>query len=305
MKVAVHGYGYWGPNIARVFRAAGCLVEVIDPSEARKEAAAQQGFTVVAAPTPGTDISAICTPPHMHEKLIRQELEAGRHVWTEKPVAFTAKGASTLAALAASRGLILYMDHTFTFAPVVQKLASVVSGRKFNHVQGVRAHLVEPREGATVLGDLLPHDLSILDACGLRVWRVMARTSLVEAEVQLDFAGEGTASLYFSWVSAMKLRRMTMYGLRWTVTYDHLNPHTPIQLFEADGEADPEVYRYGQITTPTIPPGEPLMRGVQQFCAAIAEKGQGNIAAALRVERLVHATERAAAIAPGQWLEID
>ena len=49
-------------------------------------------------------------------------LKAGKHVWLEKPMAEPSEQARALVAEAASRGLILHVDHTFLYTGPVQKM---------------------------------------------------------------------------------------------------------------------------------------------------------------------------------------
>jgi predicted dehydrogenase len=53
------------------------------------------------------DLVVNLTPPHAHEEVIRSALQAGKHVYTEKPLATTASVASSLLELAEERGCLL------------------------------------------------------------------------------------------------------------------------------------------------------------------------------------------------------
>lgn len=56
---------------------------------------------------PSIDMVVILTPAPTHEILIRQALEAGKHVYTEKTMTLSAQSAMNLQCLAKSKGLYL------------------------------------------------------------------------------------------------------------------------------------------------------------------------------------------------------
>jgi predicted dehydrogenase len=61
------------------------------------------------------DVVHITTPPQSHLSLARQCLEAGSHVYLEKPFALTSKDANSLIQLAISRDLRITAGHNYQF----------------------------------------------------------------------------------------------------------------------------------------------------------------------------------------------
>src|SRR5512132_4405643 len=96
LRVAVIGAGYWGPNLVRNLNEAPGAdpVAVADLSPERLESIHKR-FPAVAVTTDHTalfadkSIDAVCiaTPVNTHRKLVEQALEAGKHVFVEKPLA--------------------------------------------------------------------------------------------------------------------------------------------------------------------------------------------------------------------------
>ena len=114
--MAVVGYGYWGPNLAR--NVAGLpatrLVCVCDRDETRLRAAVTRhpGVGVTTdfddvLRLPEVEVVAIATPPGTHHRLARQALLAGKHVLVEKPLATSSALALDLVELAERKGLVL------------------------------------------------------------------------------------------------------------------------------------------------------------------------------------------------------
>ncbi|MGH8674973.1 MAG: Gfo/Idh/MocA family protein, partial [Burkholderiales bacterium] len=63
------------------------------------------------------DVVHVTTPPQSHFDLGRQCLEAGSHVYLEKPFTVTASEAEGLVAIAQRLGLSLTAGHNYQFTP--------------------------------------------------------------------------------------------------------------------------------------------------------------------------------------------
>src|SRR5271165_3439983 len=94
MKVAVVGAGLLGARHARVYAEhAGCeLVAVCDLDRGRAEAVASlygaRAYTALAELLrAGADAVSVATPDHAHREPVGACLEAGAHVFVEKPLA--------------------------------------------------------------------------------------------------------------------------------------------------------------------------------------------------------------------------
>ena len=129
IRVGVIGYGYWGPTVARNFHGTdGCeLVTICDRKPAVLERAqkAFPGIAVTSDPSevlrsPGIDAVAVITPVWTHFELAKAALEAGKHVFVEKPFTSTASQAEELIELAERKHLQIRVDHTFLFTGAVR-----------------------------------------------------------------------------------------------------------------------------------------------------------------------------------------
>ena len=109
INLAVVGYGYWGPNIVRNAMerhelALWGLCEM-NPERAAKFATRYPGVRTCASfeevlDDPIVDAVSIATPPSTHYALVKQALEAGKHVLVEKPLATNVADAESLVELA-------------------------------------------------------------------------------------------------------------------------------------------------------------------------------------------------------------
>ncbi len=123
MRVAVVGVA--GIGQAHLFAVGAVdgmtLAGVCDVDAERAAKAANDHDTVVFSTfetlcTSGeVDAVVIATPPSTHERLTRDALHAGLHVYCEKPFTPTAGAAARLAALADERGLTVQVGHQFRY----------------------------------------------------------------------------------------------------------------------------------------------------------------------------------------------
>src|SRR5262245_50761688 len=120
INIAVIGYGYWGPNLARcVTEAEGCKLAAIgDPSPTallraskRHPAAKLSRDWRGLIADPAVDAVMIATPVDTHYELVLAALDAGKHVLVEKPMTSCSREARILIEHAAKRNLVLMVDH--------------------------------------------------------------------------------------------------------------------------------------------------------------------------------------------------
>jgi len=102
------------------------------------------------------DVVHIATPAHTHFDLARQCLQAGKHVYVEKPFTQTASEAETLVAIARERGLQVCVGHDQLFDPVWLQLKQRVAGGEIGrvtHVESVLGYPISGQFGSQVAGD--------------------------------------------------------------------------------------------------------------------------------------------------------
>jgi predicted dehydrogenase len=175
VRVGVIGYGYWGPNIVRNFRALdNCeVVAVCDKSAAalRRAARAQPGVHLTTdfsdvLTCSEIDVVAIVTPVWTHYELAKAALLNGKHVFVEKPFVSSSQQGEELIELAARKNLKIMVDHTFLFSGAVRKIREVVDNGTLGplyYFDSTRVNLGLLQHDVSVVWDLAPHDLSIMD----------------------------------------------------------------------------------------------------------------------------------------------
>ncbi len=87
----------------------------------------------------GVDVITVATAPMSHYSIIRQGLELGKHVLTEKPFTMKVTEGEELVALAEARGLRLAIVHNFQFARSTKLLLSEIAKGELGEVHTVNA----------------------------------------------------------------------------------------------------------------------------------------------------------------------
>jgi predicted dehydrogenase len=319
--IAVVGYGYWGPNLARniaerpELRLMGLCER--DPGRAmefarRYPACAVEHDLDALLLDPRVQAVSIATPPSTHYDLARRALEAGKHVMVEKPLATSAVHAEELIAMAAEAGLVLMPGHTFVYSPPVNKVRELIQSGELGDVYFITSSrmnlgLYQP-DG--VISDLAPHDLSILLYwLGRPVTQIAASGQSIfqdgvpeTAFLTVTFSGGTTANVQISWLAPRKMRQMVVVGSKRMVQYEDNSADESVRIYDRGldvsmAEAPATfgeyqlTYRSGDIVVPRIEAGEPLGLELADFAHAIrtGEEPRSSCALGLEIVRALEA----------------
>jgi predicted dehydrogenase len=92
------------------------------------------------------DVVTLATAPMSHYSLIRQALELGKHVLTEKPFTMTVAEGEELVELARAKNLRLGIVHNFQFARATKRLLRDIANGVFGWLRAISAvQLSNPR----------------------------------------------------------------------------------------------------------------------------------------------------------------
>lgn len=114
----------------------------------------------------GAEVVHVCTPPATHKRLARAVLEAGCHVYVEKPFTATVPEAEELLRLAASRHLLVCAGHQLLYEqPARNAEANAAALGRLVHVESYFSFRVgggAPLPADQMLLDILPHPVYLL-----------------------------------------------------------------------------------------------------------------------------------------------
>jgi predicted dehydrogenase len=254
----------------------------------------------------------VVTPVSTHYDLTMRALEAGKHVFVEKPLASSATEARDLIRTARERDLVLMPGHTFLYSPPVVTIEKLIRSGEIGDVYFIstsRVNLGLHQNDVSVVWDLGPHDFSILHYWlgePPRAVSAMSRGCIIPGTpdvtfVNLEFQSQAIAHVELSWLAPSKLRRTTIVGSRKMIVYDDMS-NEPVRVFDSGVVLpDPEsfgeyrlTYRTGDIVSPNIAAAEPLRIEMQDFCSAIrsGDAPRSSAALGLGVVRVIEAVDR-------------
>lgn len=148
IKVGIIGTGFIGPTHIEAIRRLG-FVEVVGVAEMGQEAAENKAAELGIPKAYGdyhdmladAEIQVVhnCTPNHLHFKINKEIILAGKHVVSEKPLTLDSKESAELVALAKQHGVVNAVNFNYRqFASVRQLRSMVQKGQlgKVNLVHG-------------------------------------------------------------------------------------------------------------------------------------------------------------------------
>lgn len=302
-KIAVIGFGYWGPNMVRNFNAQenAEVRYVVDFRQerldmVRKSYPSIQTTTQVqdAILDANVDAVVIATPVFTHFELAKKALEAGKHVLLEKPMTSSSAEAEVLINLAEQKGLTLMVDHTFLYTGAVQSIKKYVDEGligKLQYMDSTRINLGLFQPDVNVLWDLAPHDISILNhlvdekPLSVQATGVSHTNNGIEniAYLTMNYQSNMIAHFHCSWTSPVKIRKFLIGGDKKMIVFDDNEPTEKIRIYDtsyhyAQKETDEQKrnilvdYRVGDIHIPKVPMKEALAGVAADFISAIQKQ---------------------------------
>ncbi|TLM79437.1 MAG: Gfo/Idh/MocA family oxidoreductase [Actinobacteria bacterium] len=321
VRIGAVGYGYWGPNLVRnVDRLPDAeLVAVCDASgdNLAKAACLYPNAAMVTdldtmLAEHDLDAVVVATSAPSHHAIARRALEAGKHVFVEKPLTLTSADAQDLVALASEKGLTLMVGHLMVYHSAVRWIRETIANGDLGDVlylYAQRLNLGKVRTEENAFWSLAPHDVSIaLYLLGETPVSVSATgaaylTGGVHDTVfaTLHFASGKMANIHVSWLDPHKIRKFTIVGTKKMLVFDDMEATEKIWIYDK-GVGAPESalaygedlsLRFGEIRVPWVPQKEPLALEVQHFldCVRSGATPESDGRAGLAVVQVLEAVD--------------
>jgi predicted dehydrogenase len=290
------GLGYWGRNLVRNFDDLSSLTWLCEAEPALRDTFARRypqarvtgAFDDLLADD-SLEAVVIATPVPTHHELAMRALDAGKHVFVEKPPAMREAEMDEMIALAERKSLTLMPGHLLLYHPGVVKLKELVDSGALGDVlcvYGNRQNLGIIRQNENALWSLGVHDLSvILHLVGEDPAEAVAHgrdflTAGIEDVVfcYLRFPSGKIAHMHLSWLDPHKMRKMTVVGTEKMAVFDDMELERKVTIYDKAPEQPSETYgewrtRTGDIFSPKIPNTEPLRLECQAFLDLVRGNG--------------------------------
>ena len=304
LKVGMIGLGHWGPNLFRNFyENPDVSLEIIcdkSPEKQRKlnryKVPFTTDYTEVVAPGNGLDAVIVATPLGSHYEIALAALQAGKHLFIEKPIAPSAQQVRELMAVAEQKKLCFMVGHVFLYNSGIRYAKEQIeSGElgKILFIHGQRTNLGPVRNDANALWDLAAHDISIFN-----YWlndhpsEVTATGScLLEPQIEdvvsatFSYSNGVKCNILASWLHPCKVRQITVVGDKKMLVWDDMSSGEPIRIFDKSitrAEYREQVegtlaefqfsIQDGQVLIPRIGLSEPLRSECNHFIDCIINK---------------------------------
>lgn len=239
-RVAVVGAGRWGRNHVRNHAEIGSLAGIVD----RDPAVAAELGTRFGVPSlsfeealaaPGIDAMIFALPPSLNVTLGMRALEAGKHLFVEKPLALSTRDGEALCRAAERLDRRLMVGHILHYHPAFRALVRLVAegalGRLLS-ILSTRYDLGRIRREEDAMWALGTHDVSmVLALAGAEPDRVAASggyhthpTIADTTQLELGFPGGLRAEIRSSWLHPVKEQRLVVVGARAMAVFDDREP---------------------------------------------------------------------------------
>jgi predicted dehydrogenase/serine acetyltransferase len=292
-RVAVVGCGYWGINLVRNFHLVDALVAISEAAPARgAELSAQfnvpnRTFEEVLA-SPDIDAVVLATPAETHAALALRAIDAGKHVFVEKPLALAEEDAVKVRNAAEARGRIVMVGHLLQYHPAFLRLKQLVAeGRlgRLRYIYSNRLNLGKFRRTENVFWSFAPHDISMILALAgdppesvQAVGHSYLYNGVADVTTtHLKFGNGINGHIHVSWLHPYKEQKLVVVGEAGMAVFDdaeawnHKLVLYPHRVAWRDGVPEPNK---ADATPIEVLPAEPLRLECLHFLECIREGKQ-------------------------------
>jgi len=299
MRVVLIGYGYWGPNLARNLNANKdiefvgiCELDKVKLDKARGVYGDRLFYELdykKALDNWTFDAVAIAVPTEYSFEIAMSALEAGKHVFIEKPIASTVERAQKLINKARENGLVIHCDHIMIYHPVINYIKRMIQKGELGdllYIDITRTNLGPIRSDINAMMDLAVHDIAVInylaDNPNFEDLSAMGKVCYGKQET-LTFLNirynNFIASIKSSWISPVKERRTVIAGTRKMVVFDDVAVDNKLTIYDkgidiqgSEEYGEYEVHtRLGDIMIPHINNEDALQNSVKHFVECIKE----------------------------------
>jgi predicted dehydrogenase len=300
--VGLVGLGYWGPNLARnLARSANAELRYLCDLNEELHDKYRTSFPTAKLTTSYEQLLAddtldaivLASPVPTHHKLGMMALEAGKHLFVEKPIALTSAHAREMIETAEARDVKLMVGHLLEYHPAVLKVKDLIESGELGDVlyaYSNRLNLGQFRRDENALWSLGVHDVATLLFLlgGTAPTEVSARgESYLNDGVEdvvfgnMSLPSGVMANIHLSWLDPHKMRKLTVVGSRQMVVFDDMETDRKVTVYDKgfsrgqrQGARSYGEYiskREGDIHIPRIDNTEPLRLEVEHFLECIRE----------------------------------
>ncbi len=264
INVGLVGAGYWGKKLLPKFLAApNCSVKMVCDLHADLCSSVRQNYPGVGTTDsyekmlndPEIGAVVLATPPATHFALAKKAIEAGKHVWVEKPLSTSFEEGSLLVGLAQERRIVLFVDHTFLYDPFVRAIRDLIKKGELGdiyHAFFQRLNLGRIKRDSNVWWNSAPHDVSLLlyllesqpASVTLHGYHYLQDGIEDLNMAAIEMADGTSAFIYHNWLYPENTAKLTIIGSKKLLMYEGKFARREVSVceyaVEKDGGEGPE-----------------------------------------------------------------
>ena len=239
-NIAVVGCGHWGKNLVRNFAKLGALVAVCDPNDELAKTYAKEynvnnlSFTAILN-NPAIEGVVLAVPAPLHASMAIEAMNAGKHVYVEKPLAMNRVEAEAMIVSAKENDVQLMVGHLLQYHPVFMAVRGLVESGELgslSYIYSNRLSFGKVRSEENVIWSFAPHDISmILSLTGKEPEVVRTESSSIlqsgiadTAIVHMEFKSALKAHVSVSWLHPYKEQKLVVVGDDAMAVFDDTKP---------------------------------------------------------------------------------
>ena len=271
LNVALIGYGYWGPKLARNIQNSNNfrIKYIVDSSKKNLENAKKdyplsilyQNYKKLEIKN--LDLVVIATPTKTHYEMANYFLNY-TNILIEKPLALKFKEVVKLEEKSKNNNNKLFVDYPFIFSGSIRYIKKIIKQKKYGRLLEIESFREQApvRKDANVIWDLGVHDISILryllNSNPKKITSLKYNTVKTKqkdtAYINLEFKNNLKVFVKNSWISPLKIRIMKFKFENGIIICDENEPIYKLKVFTRTSNSSP-VYK---LELPEIDLSEPL-----------------------------------------------
>jgi predicted dehydrogenase len=323
LKVAVVGAGYWGKNLVRNFATAKkCNLKYVCDLDEKLLAVHKKNFPSIETSVDpdkvlsdgDVDAVVIATDGPSHFEIAEKSLQAGKHIFVEKPLSLKAADCRVLIELAKEKKKKMMVGHLLEYHPAVSYLKELIDKGELGYpyyMYTQRVNLGVVRKDENAWWSLAPHDISVI--CYLFGSEPVSVAAHGQCYLQkgiedvvfatIKFADGKMANVHCSWLDPHKIRKMTVVGSEKMATFDDMEASEKIRVCNKSAAIKQDIstsyaeiisLRFGDIVIPKVDAAEPLGLECRHFidCVLDDKPVRSDGVDGLRVVRVLEAGQQ-------------
>lgn len=235
-NIAVVGCGHWGKNLVRNFYELGALYSICDPINeialkySSKFKVKNNSFDEILNDYNIKGV-VLAVPAYLHSSMSIKAMNAGKHVFVEKPLAMNKNDAEIMISVARKNCVHLMVGHLLQYHPIFKFMKKMVVDNKIgqlSYIYSNRLSFGKVRTEEDVIWSFAPHDISMIlsltneepEFITTKSTSILQKNIADTATLHIDFKSSLKAHISVSWLHPYKEQKLVVIGSSAMLVFD-------------------------------------------------------------------------------------